>query len=86
MARCARAGASRWAAFGGIPPSEAKKVSGSAAPQNTSPMPMPAAKSIANQDSRPYSGSSSSRPRLMLPRRLTATTIENTTKPVTSST
>ena len=81
-ARSARAGSSSPAAFGGAPFS-LKKVSGSAAPQNTRPMPMPAAKSIANQEKTLYSGSSSSLPRRMLPIRLAAITMPNTTKAVT---
>ena len=44
---------------------------------------MPAAKSIANQEKTLYSGTSSSLPSLMLPMRLTATTMPNTTNAVT---
>ena len=44
-----------------------KCESGSAAPQNTRPMPMPAAKSIANHDVREYSGSASSGPKIVSP-------------------
>ena len=40
---------------------------GSAAPQNTRPMPIPAAKSIENQEVREYSGSASSGPRMVSP-------------------
>ena len=44
-----------------------KKVSGSAAPQKTRPMPMPAANSIEIHENIENSGSSSSRPRGMRP-------------------
>ena len=45
----------------------AKWLSGSATPQKTRPMPMPAAKSRANQDMVENSGLSSSLPRRMSP-------------------
>ena len=52
---------------------EARWLSGSATPQKTSPMPMPALKSIANQERSPNSGSSSSAPRRTCPKRLSPT-------------
>ena len=60
-------------------------MSGSAAPQNTSPMPMPAAKSIANQDISPNSGASSSWPSLMSPNRLRPIQTAKITKKATST-
>ena len=65
---------------------EAKWLSGSATPQKTSPMPMPAAKSIANHDLRPNSGSSSSLPSTTLPMGEKATHRENAMQALTSST
>ena len=60
-----------------------KWVSGSAVPQNPRPMPMPAAKSIENQDISPNSGTSSSWPSLMSPNRLMPIHVAKTTNAAT---
>ena len=61
-----------------------KCESGSAAPQNTRPMPMPAAKSIANHDVREYSGSASSGPKIVSPFREKARAKPTTTNRATA--
>ena len=61
----------------------AKWLSGSATPQKTRPMPIPAAKSIANQAIREYWGFSSSLPRTTRPIGETAIHTEKATKPLT---
>jgi hypothetical protein len=60
--------------------------SGSATPQKTRPMPMPAANSIENQGRSPNSGTSSSAPSRMSPHRPSPTHSANATNPATSST
>ena len=63
-----------------------KWLSGSATPQNTSPMPMPAANSIANQEPNPNSASSSSLPSTRLPTGEKATQAAKNTKVLTTMT
>ena len=61
-----------------------KCITGSATLKNSRPMPMPALKSMANQEALLYSGSSSSLPSLICPYGLTNSHSTNTRKNVTA--